>query len=333
MTASSDVTVERFDDEKLVPSMFGWLIRAYKPIRWPTAAAIIMITLTGCAGGEDSGGRRALTVFAAASLTEAFTELAATFEGEHPGSSLALNFDGSQRLRFQLEHGAQADVFASADQKQMDRARESGLLAGEDVEFTSNSLVLIVPKVGTATELVDSLSDLSRKGVKLALAQPEVPAGRYSRIAIQRLAADPRFGPEYARQVLANLVTEEPNVRNVLQKVGLGEVDAGLVYYSDVQVASDISVIQVPDEANVVASYAVAALKNSDQPEAADAFIDFVLSGTGQEILRNHGFGAPEQALRSLHPNSTKAGAAELTDAPSSATIQFRPWQSTVRAT
>lgn len=295
--------------KKLVRSMFRWLIWALNPIRWPGASVIIMVALTGCAGGENPVGRQTLTVFAASSLTEAFTELGEAFEAERPGSSVALNFDGSQRLRFQLEHGAQADVFASADQKQMDRARESGLLTSRIVEFASNRLVLIVPnsslndQVGEEAETaVKSLADLARKGVKLAFAQTEVPAGSYSRMVIQRMAAVPRFGPEYAESVLGNLVTEEPNVRNVLQKVALGEVDAGFVYYSDALVASDISMIQVPDEVSVVASYTVASLKNSNQPEATNAFIDFILSSAGQEILIRHGFGVPVQASQRPPP-------------------------------
>ena len=309
--------------------MFYWLIQALRPVRWLIVPTIIMATLTGCASGEDPSGRKAITVFAAASLTEAFTELGAAFQKVHPESSVELNFDGSQRLRFQLEHGAQADVFASADRKQMDRARESGSLTGEIVEFASNRLVLVVPDTGTTAELsqgiessrlgnlgggapVESFSDLSRKGVKLALAHPEVPAGSYSRMLIQRMAEDPRYGPEYASSLLANVVTEEPNVRNVLQKVVLGEVDAGFVYLSDARVASDITVIQAPDGAEVVASYTVAALNNSDQPEAADTFISFISSRTGQSILRNHGFGPPAPALDYQYPSSKKAGAFEL---------------------
>ena len=279
-------------------------------MRWPLASTIILAALAGCSSGSQSGGQGTLTVFAAASLTEAFTELVDAFERQHPGSSVELNFDGSQRLRFQLEHGAQADVFVSADLKQMDRALVSGLLASEIVEFASNRLVLIVPNPASQDQLnqavrssrsgapgvgtaVGSLADLSRKGVKLALAQPEVPAGNYSRILIRQLAQDPRFGLEYTLQVLANVVTEEPNVRSVLNKVVLGEVDAGLVYYSDAQTASDISVIPVPSENNVLASYTVAALRSSDQPDVAVSFIGFIMSAVGQGILGDHAFGPP----------------------------------------
>ena len=157
---SGDGLVDGIDDETLVRAMFGWLTRRLRPIRWPAAAAIIVATFAGCADGEGSGGRQALTVFAAASLTEAFTELAGAFEEEHSRSSIKLNFDGSQRLRFQLEHGARADVFASADQKQMDRARASGLLTSGVAEFASNRLVLIVPNADTGGELDEAIKSL-----------------------------------------------------------------------------------------------------------------------------------------------------------------------------
>ena len=280
--------------------MLRWLIRPPALGGRIAAAAIIAIMLTGCGGGQDSGVGQQITVFAASSLNEAFTELAAAFQEAYPGSSVVLNFDGSQRLRFQLEHGAGADVFAAADQRQMELAQDAGLLAGDPVNFASNRLVVIVPKAETSDmrangsgPLVESVADLSRKGVKLALAQAEVPAGRYAREVIQRMAADPSLGPEYAENVLGNLVTEEPNVRNVLQKVALGEVDAGFVYYSDAQVAPDVSVIPVPDEASVAATYTAAVLDSSNQPETADDFISFILSDPGQEILRSHGLGAP----------------------------------------
>ena len=212
-----------------------------------------------------------------------------------------------------MEHGAGADVFASADQRHIDLAIESGLVSGEAIIFASNTLVIIVPKAdakyltdskgtrardsnpGTseAGPLIGSSTDLARKGVKLALAQPEVPAGSYARVVIQRMGQDPRFGADHAEKVLANVVSEEPNVRRVLQKVALGEVDAGIVYYSDAKVARNISVIPIPNEANVVASYTFALLRDSDQMEVAEAFIKFVLSPDGQAILGEHGFSPP----------------------------------------
>ena len=282
------------------------------------AGRLLTVSLTlaavlACSAGEPSGSAKTLTVFAAASLSEAYTDVAAAFEQVNPGISVDLNFAGSQLLRVQLEKGARADVFASADQRHMDLAIESDLVSGEAIIFASNRLVIIVPKTDTkaledlrgtsayassapiseAGSLIGSPADLARKDIKLALAQPEVPAGRYARAVIQRMAQDPHFGLDYAGKVLANVVTEEPNVRHVLQKVALGEVDAGMVYYSDAQVATNISVIPIPNEANVVASYTFALLRDSNQMEVAEAFIKFVLSPHGQAILGDHGFSPP----------------------------------------
>ena len=141
--------------------------------------------------------------------------------------------------------------------------------------------------------LVRSPADLAKKGIKLAIAQPEVPAGNYTRTMIQRLSQDPKLGPSYPDRVLANVVSEEASVRNVLQKVALGEVDAGIIYRSDAQVTSDVSVIPIPDAANITASYTIALLRDSRQREAAEAFLKFVLGPDGQGILDSHGLGPP----------------------------------------
>ena len=193
-----------------------------------------------------------------------------------------------------MENGARADVFASADQRHMDLAIKAGLVSGGASNFASNVLVIVLPHAATAeASPIRSPVDLTKKGIKLAIAQPEVPAGNYTRAMIKRLAQDPRFGPDYQRQVLANVVSEEASVRNVLQKVVLGEVDAGIVYSSDARVTTDISVVPIPNEANVIASYTIALLRDSRQPQAAEAFLRFVLSPEGQEILGDHGFGPP----------------------------------------
>jgi molybdate transport system substrate-binding protein len=278
---------------------------------------LILAGALGCSTGAAPEGREALTVFAAASLTEAFAEVAGAFEKAHPGVSVDLNFAGSQRLRVQLEHGARADVFASADERQMDLARASGLLGGEAVDFAGNRLVFIVsmPATGDPKEQDDrspspgasgagppaigSIDGLARKGLKLVLAHPEVPAGGYARAVIQNMSEDPRFGPDYARRLLDNVVSEELNVRSVLQKVVLGEADAGIVYFSDTLGVSNIDVIPVPEEANVVARYPMAILRGSVRPETARAFVQFVTSAEGRAILRDHGFGPPPAAPQS----------------------------------
>ena len=245
-------------------------------------------------------------VFAAASLAEAFREVRDAFQVEHPEVSVKFNFAGSQHLRTQIEHGARADVFASADHTQVDRLKASGILLGQPVNFAANRLVVVVPKgkisassagepVINRGDAVQTLNDLAGQGVKLALALPEVPIGNYTRILIQNLGSDPSSGPDYVQRVLANVVTQELNVRSVAHKVVLGEVDAGIVYWSDTwvnDVAKKVNVLPIPERYNVMATYPVARVKGSDEPDLATDFIQFLRSQQGQEILQEHGFGS-----------------------------------------
>ena len=253
------------------------------------------------ASGQPETGEKELVVFAAASLSGAFPELGRGFESANPGVKLRPNFDGSQRLRAQLEFGARAGVFASADERQMALAQEAGVLDGEPAPFAANSLAVAVPAGGEGRNAeVRSLHDLAREGVKLALAQPETPAGRYARMVIQNLAADTEsFGASYADRVMSNVVSLETNVRAVVQKVALDEVDAGIVYSTDISgrdAAGKVRAVDIPPEANVAAVYLAAALKGAGNAELAGAFIEYLLSDEAQAILRKRGFGPPPVA-------------------------------------
>ena len=232
---------------------------------------------------------RTLTVFAAASLAEAFIELGHTLEAQKPGLTVRFNFAGSQQLATQIEQGAAAAVFASADERWMSYVAERHLLSGEPVVFARNRLAVIVPATNPAR--IHRLRDLARGGVKLVLAADAVPAGRYSRIVLQNLSRDPANGRDFATRVLHNVVSEEENVRSVVGKVQLGEADAGMVYRSDVtsSVARRIHVLEIPEAANVLASYPIALPKNSPSPQAAQAFVDLVLSPEGQKVLARRG--------------------------------------------
>jgi molybdate transport system substrate-binding protein len=244
-------------------------------------------TPTMGAGTALSGG---LTVLAAASLTSALEAMKTNLEKSNPGLSITLNFASSTQLRAQLEQGARADVFASADEKQMDLAREAGLLAGEPVVFAHNRLVVILPRDNPAN--IETLQDLSRPGVKLDVASETAPIGAYTRQFLQRASAAPAFGADFEQQVLANVVSEEENVKQVVAKVRLGEADAGICYVSDVtpEAASDLATIDIPDELNQIATYPIAVLKGADDPALARAFLDYVLSAEGQAILRGQNF-------------------------------------------
>ena len=293
-------------------------------------AGIILTAALGCAtgtaaplpAGAGNGAvedqiRGELTVFAAASLSGAFEEMADAFAETYPEVSVVINFDGSQRLRTQLEHGARAGVFASADWEQMDAVAAAGLVAGQPVNFARNQPVFLVNSAfaakleqqkadGSAQAQVVAaerpaagaltLKDLARPGVKIVLALPEAPVGRYSQAVIDRMGDSPLFGPDYRNRILENVVSRETNVRSVAQKVALGEADAGMTYRTDAlppYVAQRVRALTIPDSLNVTAHYPIAALREAAAPEPARAFIDFVRSAQGQAILEQYGFQPP----------------------------------------
>jgi molybdate transport system substrate-binding protein len=230
-----------------------------------------------------------LTVFAAASLTDAFKEIGAVFEA-NTGTPVAFNFGSSSQLRTQLEQGAVADVFASADQAQMDRARDAGTIAGPDVTFATNRLVIITPAANPAG--VQSAADLAQPGVKLVTAGPDVPIGVYTQNMFDRMSQIPAFGADFKERANANVVSREPNVRQVVAKIQLGEGDAAVVYRSDVtpQAAPDLMTIDIPDDLNTPATYPIALLSGGPQVEPGGAFIALVLSPVGQGILQKWSF-------------------------------------------
>lgn len=231
-----------------------------------------------------------VTVFTAASLTDAFTEMGKTLEAGNPGATVKFNFAGSQTLQTQLAQGARADVFASANVKQMDAAQTAGTIASEPEIFVHNTLVVIVPAANPAG--INDLQALANPGVKLVLAAPEVPVGKYARETIEKLSQDPAYGSDYATKVMANVVSNEPDVKSVVSKVQLGEADAGIVYSSDVtpDVRPDVKVIDIPEQFNVKADYPIATVKDAENPTGGQAFIDYVLSPAGQETLKKWGF-------------------------------------------
>jgi molybdate transport system substrate-binding protein len=260
----------------------------------------LMASLLTLACGDDAGpdptpvpgaaleGR--ITVFAAVSLADAFNEIAAEFKVLNPRVDFEFNFQGSPTLRTQLEQGARADIYASADLNQMNLARQAGVLTGESPVFVRNSLVVITPASNPGR--IASLADLRRDGLKLVLANAEVPVGAYSRQMLTAASNDPAYGAGFSDAVLENAVSLESNVRQVVAKVELGEADAGIVYGSDVTpaVAPKLSTVAVPAAFNVVAEYPIALVKDGSNPRAAQAFIDYVLSAAGQAVLRKHGF-------------------------------------------
>jgi molybdate transport system substrate-binding protein len=244
---------------------------------------LTLVLVSACASNTPRPVTVKLTVFTAASLTEAFGEMAAMFESTHPGVNVTLNFAGSNTLRAQIEAGARADVFASANTKEMNTLVANGFVAEGAVQiFVANQLVIITPTENRAG--LSTVDDLALPGLKLVLAAEEVPVGRYARQILENAGAD------FKAKVLANVVSNETDVKQVLAKVQLGEADAGIVYASDAVATPALPVIEIPPEWNVLAEYPIAPLVNAPQPKLADEFLAFVLSPNGQSILQKWGF-------------------------------------------
>ena len=237
-----------------------------------------------------AGGAFAQTIVvsAASSLAESFQELVDVFEARHAGARVDLNLGGSSTLAAQILQGAPVSVFASANEAQMNVVVAAGLVEGEPSEFARNRLVVITPP-GSPVRAVE---DLARAGVTLVLAGPEVPAGAYARTALQHMNAV--FGADFERAALANVVSEEFNVRLVATKIELGEADAAIVYATDAAVVRNVETIPIDDAVNVAARYPIAVIKDGPHPELARAFVAWVLSAEGQALLAAYGFGTAE---------------------------------------
>jgi molybdate transport system substrate-binding protein len=228
-----------------------------------------------------------LTVFAAASLTDAFTEIGKGFEAANPNVTVTFNFAGSQVLRTQIEEGAPADVFASASGKEMDTL-VTGNFVTKDIPqiFLTNKLVVILPANNPAA--LAKLEDLAKPSIKLVLAAEAVPVGKYALQALDLM--DASFGKGFKANVLKNVVSNEDNVKQVVAKVQLGEADAGIVYISDSIAAPDLKTIEIPPDLNVIAKYPIAPLTKSANADLAAKFTEYVLSTEGQAILQKWGF-------------------------------------------
>lgn len=231
-----------------------------------------------------------LIIFAAASLTDAFEAMATAYETAHPDVDILFNFSGSSTLSTQLDQGAPADIFASANPNQMQKAIDSGRISGEPQTFAQNRLVLIVPADNPAN--IMSIDDLATAGITLILAAPDVPVRTYTDTMLDLLVSNPDYGEPYRNAVMANLVSEEPNVRQVSAKIAFGEADAGIVYLSDVtpDISDDVLAFPIPDDINTIAIYPIAITSDSPNPELAQNFVNFVLSAEGQQILQEWGF-------------------------------------------
>jgi len=254
--------------------------------------SLVLAALAGCGTGavEDASPPQSLTVFAAASLTDAFREIALVWETENPDIDLVFNFAGSNQLATQINQGAPADVFASADWEQMDRAVAGGRIdVGAPRVLATNRLAVVFPADNPAG--ITRLQDLAAPDTLIVLAAGQVPVGRYSLDFLEKAGNDSVFGEQFQENVLGNVVSYEENVRAVLNKVALGEADAGIVYVSDLVDVVGVGRLDIPDHLNSVAEYPIAALNDSPHAAAAAAFIDLAFGPAGQAVFAQHGFG------------------------------------------
>jgi molybdate transport system substrate-binding protein len=247
----------------------------------------VPVLALGCGSQEKTK----LVVYAASSLTEAMSAVGVEFEARHPDVQVVFNFAGSQALATQIEHGAVADVFAPADVFYMQRLQQAELVLEDPVILAHNRLIVALPAANPAG--LRNLQDLARSDVRIVVAQQNVPVGRYTRQVIANLSTEAWYGSGFREAVLANVRSEELNVRQVLAKVALGEADAGFVYVSDVASAQkDVITLDIPKTANVTAAYPIALLATTEHEDLARHFLAFVQSPAAREILQRAGFQA-----------------------------------------
>lgn len=253
--------------------------------RTTPAVWVLIAALAGCGGtsveqpsdvGAPSG---TLTVHAAASLTDAFEQVAAEFNEVHPDVEVVFNFAGTSTLVSQLLEGAPGDIFAAADTANMAKVQESALTDADPVVFATNTAAIVVEKGNPAA--ITSLADLARPGLKVVLCAVEVPCGGYARRILDNagLTLEPR--------------SYEESVKAVVSKVALGEADAGIVYATDIAATDSIDGVAIEPGVNIVADYPIAVLAGARNRVAAQEFLGFITSAAGRRILASFGFGPP----------------------------------------
>ena len=260
------------------------------------AALLCLMLAAGACSGDDrgsgsaqadtgAGGVPEVLVFAASSLTEAFGETGQRFEEANPTATVRFVFGPSDALAAQINNGAPADVFASASETWMEAVHDQPPGVSAEGTFARNRLVIITPPDDPAG--ISSLEDLGEPDVKLVLAAEDVPAGTYARKALD--------GVGVAEQAASNVVSNEEDVKAVVQKVLLGEADAGIVYVTDLttDVESSVRAVPIPRADNVIATYPIAVVASSEHATRAGTFVEYMRSPEGQDVLRSYGFLPP----------------------------------------
>ena len=258
--------------------------------RLPVVVASLSLLFAACGSGDDGGAsggtdataeRTELTVSGASSLTDAFGEIGTGFEGRNPGVAVTFNFGPSDGLATQINDGAPVDVFASASPTWMDAVQDDGPGVSNRADFATNRLTIVVPTDNPAG--IEDIDDLTEDGVQLVIAAEGVPAGDYAREVFENAGI--------AGAVMANVVSNAEDVRGVVTSVASGEADAGIVYVTDVtrDVADQVTQIEIPDDINVIATYPIAVVDDTQEADLASSFVDYVL-GPGQQTLAEYGF-------------------------------------------
>jgi molybdate transport system substrate-binding protein len=259
------------------------------------AFGLIVVLLAGCSVGTASPSRAPdrveLTIFGASSLKGALEAAESAYEAAVPGSILTVSTDSSSTLATQIEQGAPADVFLSADLTQPERLVEGGFAVGDPIAFATSELTVIVPSDDPGIVLTPS--DLARPGVRIIAAGDQVPITKYAKQLVDNLAGRPGYPADFAAAYAANVASREDNVKAIVAKIELGEGDAGIVYVTDAVASKGVKTLAIPEAANVPASYAGVVVKASTNQVTAKAFLDWFAGPDGQSILASFGFGPP----------------------------------------
>lgn len=276
------------------PAPFASPIASAPPLSVPSPAASpsAAIPASPSAAAQTAPVSGDVTVFAAASLTDVFNDMATSFTQANPNAHVTYSFASSGTLTTQLSQGAKADVFASADQTTMNTAKNAGTIIGQDQPFAQSSLIVITPTANPAH--VTTLKDLANPGVKVVTADTSVPIGQYTQTMLQKASQDASYGSDFQSQVQANIVSQQTDDRQIVAAVQLGEADAAVVYATDVTPTTQgqLNSFAVPAAFNTVVVYPIAVAKGDNTP-GGQAFVAYVLSSQGQAVLANWNFLKP----------------------------------------
>ena len=260
-----------------------------------SGAILAATAVAGCLGGATSAPGAGtgspkpveLTIYAAASLRDALVQIVSTYEAA-TGVELTVSTGSSAALEAQIEQGAPADVFLSADAANAQKVVDAGLAEGEPVPFATNGLVVVVPAANPAA--IQSPADLATPGVKIIAAGDDVPISRYVAELLANLASEPGYPADFAAAYGANVVSKEEDVRAVVSKIEIGEGDAAIVYATEATTSADVATISVPETADVTATYAGVVIGASANGAAAAQFLDWLAGPDGRAILADFGF-------------------------------------------